>query len=104
MNVSKVLVSVVIGALSLVSNPGFAQGLKEEYREKTIGMSEVPQAAIGAARKALGTAPTEAKLIQGTSPQEYELEAPSKSGGEMSVHVLATGKVIKLEHEEKGEN
>jgi hypothetical protein len=75
---------VVISTLAVVSNPGFAQSLKEEYREKTIGLSEVPQAVIAAARKALGTAPTEAKLIQGTK--------------------LANGKVIKLEHEEKGES
>jgi hypothetical protein len=103
MNVSGVLVPVVISALAVV-NPGFAQSLKEEYREKTISLSEVPQAAIDAAQKALGTAPTEAKLIQGTSPQEYELEAPTKSDGEMSVHVLANGKVIKLENEEKGKD
>jgi hypothetical protein len=104
MNISGVLMPVVISALAVVSNPGFAQSLKDEYREETIGVSEVPQAAIAAARKALGTAPTEAKLIQGTSPQEYELEAPTKSGGEMSVHVLANGKVIKLEDEEKSDN
>jgi hypothetical protein len=104
MNVSGVLVPVVISALAVVSNPGFAQSLKEEYREKTISLSEVPQAAIDAAQKALGTAPTEAKLIQGTSPQEYELEARTKSDGEMSVHVLANGKVTKLEHEEKGKD
>jgi hypothetical protein len=103
MNVSGVLVPVVISALA-VANPGFAQSLKEEYREKTISLSEVPQAAIDAAQKALGTAPTEAKLIQGTSPQEYELEAPTKSDGEMSVHVLANGKVTKLENEEKGKD
>jgi len=30
-----------------------------------------------------------------------KLEPPSKSGGEMSVHVLSNGKVIKLEHEER---
>jgi hypothetical protein len=102
MNVSGVFMPVVISALAVLSSPGFAQSLNEEYREKTIGLSEVPQAAIEAAQKALGTAPTEAKLIQGTSPQEYELEAATKSGGEMSVHVLANGKVIKLEHGEKG--
>jgi len=53
MNVSGVLVSVVISALAVVSNPGFAQSLKEEYREKTISLSEVPRAAIHAAQKAL---------------------------------------------------
>ena len=61
----------------------------------------MPQAALDAARKALGTAPTDAKLIQGTSPQEYELEALTKSDGEMSVHVLANGKVLKVEREQK---
>jgi hypothetical protein len=95
---------VAISLLAVVSDPGFAQSLKEEYRKKTIGLSEVPQAAVDAAQKALGTAPTEAKLIQGTSPQEYELEAPTKSGGEMSVHVLANGTVITLEHDEKDED
>ena len=48
MNVSGVLVPVVICALAVVSNPGFAQSPKEEYREKTISLSEVPQAAIDA--------------------------------------------------------
>jgi hypothetical protein len=72
---------VVISALAVVSNPGFAQSRNDEYREKTISLSEVPQGAIGAAQKALGIAPTEAKLIQGISPQGYELEAPTKSGG-----------------------
>jgi hypothetical protein len=103
MNVSGVLMPVAISVLVMVSNPGFAQSRKDEYREKTISLSEVPRAAIGAAQKALGIAPTEAKLIEGTSPQEYELEAPSESGGEVSVHVLANGKVIKLE-QEKGED
>jgi hypothetical protein len=104
MNVSGLLVPVVIGTLAVVSNPGVAQSPQEEYREKAIGLLEVPQAALDAAQKALGTAPTEAKLIPGTSPQEYELEALTKSDGELSVHVLANGKVIKLEHEEKRED
>ena len=52
---------VAISALAVVSDPGFAQSLKEEYRKKTIGLSGVPQAAVDAAQKALGTAPTEAK-------------------------------------------
>src|SRR5579864_3117874 len=31
--------------------------------------------------ESIGHPPTEAKLIQGTSPQEYEREAPTESGG-----------------------
>ena len=69
-----------------------------------VGLSEVPQAAFDAAQKALGTAPADAKLIQATNPQEYALEATTKSGREMSVHFLANGTMIKLEREEKGED
>lgn len=102
MNVSAVPIAVAISALVAVTDAAFAQGLTASYREVTIGLSEVPQAAIDAAQKALGIAPTEARLIPGTSPQEYELEAPSKSGGGTSVHVLENGTVINREHEEKG--
>ncbi len=75
-------------------------GQSEESKEKSIRLAEVPMAARDAAQKKLGTAPTEAKLISGTSPQEYELTAQDKSGKEKSVHVRADGKVLKEEKEE----
>jgi hypothetical protein len=51
-------------------------------------------------RRKLGTCWHRAEGVM----RQYELEAPNKSGGEMSVHVLANRKAIKLEHEEKGEH
>ena len=44
-------------------------------------------------------APTEAKLVSGTNPQEYELEGKDKSGKEVSIHVRADGTVVKTEKE-----
>ena len=55
-------------------------------------------------RKASGTAPTEVKIICGTSPQQYELEAKNKAGKEVSVHVSADGKVVQKAYEEHGEH
>lgn len=44
-------------------------------------------------------APTEAKIVSGTTPQQYELEAKDKSGKEVGVHVRADGTVVKKETE-----
>jgi hypothetical protein len=70
---------------------------EEEATEKTVQLSEVPQAARDAAQKELGAAPTEAKVVSGTSPTQYELEARNKSGKETAVHVLANGTIVKKE-------
>ena len=100
MNATSILTPVALGLLVVVTAPSFGQGKDEESREKTVQLSEVPQAAMDAARKALGTAPTEAKIISGTSPQQYELEAKNKAGREVAVHVSADGKVLKKAYEE----
>ena len=100
MNVNRTLVSGLLGLAVILSSTSFGQGQSEESREKTIRLAEVPMAARNAAQKALGTAPTEAKVVSGTSPQEYELSAMDKSGKEKSVHVSADGKVVKEEKEE----
>jgi hypothetical protein len=92
---------IVFGGLLILAAPGFAANSDEESREKSISLSEVPQQAMEAAQKALGAKPTEAKLVQGTNPQEYELEAKDKSGKEMAVHVLANGTVVKKEKGDK---
>ena len=70
---------------------------QEEANEKTIQLSEVPKAARDAAQKELGTAPTEAKIVSGTSPMQYELEAKTTDGKETGVHVLANGTIVKKE-------
>jgi hypothetical protein len=73
----------------------------EATQEQSIQLSQVPKLARDAAQKALGTTPTEAKVVVGTSPQEYQFYATSKSGKPISVHVLADGKVLKKEREGK---
>lgn len=100
MKVTSILTPAALALLVVATAPSFGQDKDEESREKTIQLSEVPQAAMDAARKALGTAPTEAKIISGTSPQQYELEAKNKAGKEVSVHVSADGKVVKKAYEE----
>jgi hypothetical protein len=104
MNITRVLVPAALSALFALTSTSFARNQSEESREKPIRLSEVPQAARDAAQKALGTAPTEAKIVNGTSAQEYELEAKDKSGKEHNVHVRADGKVVKHENEEDEAN
>lgn len=91
------IAAAAAGLIVAFVTPNFAQSQSEEAREKTIKLAEVPQAARDAARKALGTAPTEAKIVSGTSPQEYELEAKNADGKEVGVHVTGDGKVVKTE-------
>ena len=74
-----------------------SESKQEEANEKKIQLAEVPQAARDAAQKELGTAPTEAKVVNGTSPMQYELEAKTKDGKETGVHVLANGTIVRKE-------
>jgi len=97
----------VAGAALVLSAPVLAQGRSEEAREKTVALSSVPKPAVDAAKQALGADPTEAKIIAGTKPQQYELEAKNASGKESAVHVRADGTIVKRETEsaehERGE-
>jgi hypothetical protein len=93
------LLPVAMGVLLFSATPNFAQNTGESTsksgHEQTVDVSQVPKPALDAAQKALGTNPTSAKVIVGTSPQEYELMAKNKSGKRMKVHVLADGTVMK---------
>src|SRR3954465_15838715 len=91
---------LIVGATLVLSTPLLAAGNSEEAREKTVALSSVPKAAIDAAKQALGADPTEAKIIRGTKPQQYELEAKNSSGKESAVHVRADGTIVKREAEE----
>jgi hypothetical protein len=96
----RIIIPTTFAAALLATAPGFAQTkAQEEANEKTIQLSQVPQAARDAAQKELGMTPTEARIVNGTSPQQYELEAKDKSGKEVSVHVQANGTVVKRETE-----
>ena len=96
-----------IGAALVLSGPLLAASKSEEAREKTVALSSVPKAAVDAAKKALGADPTEAKIITGTKPRQYELEAKNASGQEVAVHVRGDGTIVKRETEsaehERGE-
>jgi len=97
---TKILIApLALGATVILCAPLFAAGSSEEAREKTVAMSSVPQPAIAAAKQALGADPTEAKIISGTKPTQYELEAKNASGQEISVHVRANGTITKRETE-----
>ena len=100
------IIPMAFGAALALNGPAFAAG-SEEAREKTVALSSVPKAAVDAAKKALGSDPTEAKIITGTKPRQYELEARNASGKETSVHVRGDGTIVKRETEsaehERGE-
>jgi len=93
------LLPAAIGVLLIPGVPTFAQTTGESTaiapQEQPVDISQVPKPALDAARKALGMKPTDAKVVIGTSPQEYELMAKSKSGKAHKVHVLADGTVMK---------
>ena len=89
----------MVGAALILSAPVFAAGNSEEAKEKTVALSSVPKAAVDAAKQALGADPAEAKIISGTRPRQYELEARNASGKEIAVHVRADGTIVKRETE-----
>jgi hypothetical protein len=92
-------IPIMLGAALVLSGPLFAASKSEEAREKTVALSSVPKAAIDAAKQALGADPTEAKIIRGTKPQQYELEAKTAAGPEAAVHVRGDGTIVKRETE-----
>jgi hypothetical protein len=97
------IVPLAMSAVLVFAAPLFAQSASEEASEKTVALSSVPQPAMDAAKKALGAEPTEAKLVAGTRPQQYELEAKNSAGQEKSVHVTGAGKVVKHETENESQ-
>lgn len=94
----RIILPIVFAAASVAGGLAYAAGESEEAREKTVALSSVPKAAVDAARQALGAEPTEAKIISGTRPQQYELALES-GGKENAVHVEANGTVVKHETE-----
>jgi len=100
MRLMRFAIPITLTAALFTAASSFAQTeAQEEANEKKVQLSEVPQAARDAAQKELGMAPTEAKIVSGTTPQQYELEAKDKSGKEVGVHVRADGTVVKKETE-----
>lgn len=92
------ILPILFAIASVDGGMAYAAGESEEAREKTIDLSSVPKPAVDAAKKALGADPTEAKIIRGTRPQQYELAVES-GGKEDAVHVRANGTIVKHETE-----
>jgi hypothetical protein len=95
-----------MGVFLVLSSQGFGQSQREDQSmgdtrtaiagdEQSLDLSQVPQPARNAAQKALGSTPTEAKMVAGTNPQQYELTGKDTSGRVMSVRVLEDGKMVK---------
>jgi hypothetical protein len=94
-----VIIPLIVGTVMALSTPVLAAS--EEAREKTVALSSVPQPAIEAARQALGTKPTLAKIVTGSKPRQYELLAKDDSDQRIGVHVRADGTVTgKKEYKE----
>lgn len=96
------ILPVVFALASVAGGLAYAAGESDEAREKTISLSSVPKAAVDAAKQALGADPTEAKIITGTRPQQYELAVES-GGKENAVHVQGNGTIMKHETENESE-
>jgi hypothetical protein len=104
-SMNKIIIApLAIGAMLVLGGTLLAQDRDEEAQEKSIALSSVPQPARDAAKQALGSDPTEAKIVSGTSPQQYELEARNSSGQESSVHVRGDGTIVKRETENEERN
>jgi hypothetical protein len=73
--------------------------LADQGLGQAIPLAEVPHPALEAAQKVLGTSPTEAKIMVGTDPQVYELEARNQSDKAIGLNVLADGEVLKTKKE-----
>ena len=99
MSRARLLMSAAFGAALLATAPVMAQSKFEEAKEKPVQLSMVPQAARVAAQKALGSKPTEAKVMEEKGQRIYELEAKNAKGKEKAVHVTADGKIVKREND-----
>lgn len=92
-------------AAVLAAAPALAQQQRQgqearEHNEQEIQLSEVPQAAMQAAQRALGGVQiTEAARVTVDGRQLYELEGKDASGREVEVYVAADGTVVRRETE-----
>ncbi len=97
-----------MGVFLMCCSQGFAQSQREDsstgnsataiaHDGQALALSQVPQPALNSAQKVLGTPPTEAKMVVGTNPQQYELSGMDKFGRAASVQVLQDGQMVKKE-------
>jgi len=102
------LILPAMGVFLVLGSQGFAQSQREDNSmgntgtgtamardEQRLELSQVPQLARETAQKALVKMPTEAEMIAGTNPQQYEFTGTDRSGNAVSIHVLQDGKMVK---------
>ena len=95
------LVPATMSILFVFGSQAFGQSTGDEGQELPIQPSQVPQPALDAAQKVLGSTPTQAGIVVGTDPQVYDLQATNQSGKVVGVNVLADGKVLKKDRQRK---
>ena len=110
----------VLGALVIGTPPVFAQAQDvtnpeaaasedtapgvQEKSEREVPLTEVPEAALAAAKGVLEAEPKAAYVVTLMSGEEvYEIEATSGAGGEVAVFVTAAGEIVEREEEEGDE-
>jgi len=97
------IVLASLGALSLAASPVLAQSRSEEANEQHIPLSQVPKAAMDAAKKELGGDVKQAEVVKAGRQSVYELSTGKDAAGkEHAVHVDANGKVLKKATESEG--
>ena len=84
--------------LFVFGSQAFGQSTGDEGQELFIQISQVPEPALDAAEKALGSMPTRAGIVVGTDPQVYDLQATDQSGKAVGVNVLSDGEVLQSQH------
>jgi hypothetical protein len=77
----------------------------QEQSEREVPLTEVPEAALAAAKGALEAEPKEAYLVTLMSGEEvYEIEATSAAGEEVAVYVTPAGEIVEREKEQGEES
>ena len=74
----------------------------QEQSEQEIPLAEVPEAALAAAKGALGGEPTEAYLVTLMDGEEvYEIATTSAAGEEVAIYVTPSGEIVEREKEQE---
>jgi hypothetical protein len=100
----RLMAPVTTSLFLVLASPSFGQAVDEATMAgqglgQAIPLADVPHPALEAAQEVLGTSPTEAKIVVGTDPQVYELEARNQSDKAVGLNVLADGEVLTAKKE-----
>jgi hypothetical protein len=93
---------MILSVVPLVLITAFGQARAQNEGTKPIAFADVPQAAHDAALKYLGREPSEARLVTGTNPPQYEIAGTSKDNRDMTVRVLGDGTIVQIGNARQG--